>query len=156
MELKPGCPLGVSDFIAALDFEGAVVTPPVWIADLVRDRMQFRQSLLLGGSAHPWQSLNLALHRGFNLFDHLDSAKLGFGTEVFRHVGLSERFAEIGVHIVGTALPARRKLLLSAKGLAVEVEEKVSQTGRFTCAGMLPTMPAQVNLPVGQTFFFDR
>src|SRR5258706_12451244 len=101
MELEPGCPLGVSDFVAALDFEGAVGTPPVGIADLVRDRMQFRQSLLLGGSAHPWQSLNLALHRGFNLFDHLDSAKLGFGAEVFRHVGLSKRFPEIVSQTVG-------------------------------------------------------
>ena len=96
--------------VTAHDLEGTVVAPPVGIADLIGDGVQFGERLLPGRLLHPGQGLDLSLHCGFDALDHGERVLLGLGAKVASDISLAKRFSEVSIDIVGATLPARRQL----------------------------------------------
>ena len=148
VKLEPGRAFRVSNFVSAHDLQRTVVAPGVGITDLVRNRTQLRERLLLGRRSHPGQSLDLALHGRFDLLHNFQRCLFRLRTEVPRYIRLAQRFSQVVVDVIGAALPAGRKFLLSAQSLAVEIKVFFHECRGQAQGRIVRRMPAQIGLPV--------
>src|SRR5260370_621271 len=80
--------------------------------------------------------------------DHLQRALLSLRAKSQLDVFLSERFAEVAVRVVHTALPARPMLLGAGQSLTVKIEVLVYERRREHGRDAVDQMPAQVRLQV--------
>ena len=75
--------LDVAHFVAAHDFQLAVVAPLVGIPNLVGHGVQLVQRLLLGRGRHPGQALDVLLHRASISFTIFSACCLASGLKYF-------------------------------------------------------------------------
>ena len=134
--------------IVARDSDAAVVAPGVRVADLVPDRLQLGERLLLRHLGHPRQGLDVTPQRLLQGRDQLQGALLPLGAEGPLDVELPQRLSEEDVGEAGAALPARADLAGAAQRLAVEVEARARQPPAENRRGRARQVPAQVVLPV--------
>ena len=71
----------ITDQVAALHAQLAVVAPHVGITDFVADSIQLQLCLLLGLFRHPGQTPNILIQRFFQRIHHLQHALLAIGAE---------------------------------------------------------------------------
>src|SRR5260370_30488523 len=119
--------------------------------DFVLYGRQLDQGLLLGGVAHPVQTLDVAPECVFQRVDHLQRALFGFGREVLLHVNLPQSLAQVAVHGSDTAFPASPQFLGSRERLAVEVEVLVYKGLGKVLHLRVNQAPAEVSLEIVET-----
>ncbi len=113
--------LQVAEGIATHDIQRRIVSPLVWIADLVHHRVQLFFGLDFGFGAHPIERVDVLAHGLFDGERHFERLLLFRRREVFRDVHLAERLAHFAVDAAGAALPAFLLLLCAVQNVRVEV-----------------------------------
>src|SRR4029077_14954172 len=86
-----------------------------------------------------------------DLLGHFDGPRLNRGPEGFLHEHLPQGLAEIAVHVLDAAFPARLQLVDATQSLAVECKILVDETRRKIWRFGMRQMPAHIRLPVGET-----
>ncbi len=96
----------VAERVVGLDGERGVVAPLVGVADLVGDGGELFVGADLGGGGHPVELVDVVVHGGLDVVDHLERLGFAVAGEVALDVDLAEGLAERGVDGAGAALPA--------------------------------------------------
>ena len=94
-------------------------------------------------------------HGRLDFLHHLQRLLLGLRAEIFLHVDLAQRLSQIVIDILRAALPSRLQFLLSAQSLSIESEILIHECRRKKRSIGMDQVPAQINFPVRQIFFFD-
>ena len=148
--------LGIAEEIAADDGERGVVAPLVGIADLLGERGELGERLLLRLDRHPVEIVDVLAQRAFEVPDQLQHAALAVGAERGVDVELTERLAEVVVRVLHAALPARQQRLAAGEHAAVEIEVLVDERRGQERRRDVNHVPAHVGLEIGEAVRGDH
>ncbi len=117
------------------------------ITDFVSNHVQLRLCLDLRLGVHPGQRVDVIVHGGFDVVDHLHGRFLIRRREILLRVDLAESLAEGPISRLHTALPAGALLGLAAQLASVEVELLLVHCfGQDIARHSVDELPAQVGL----------
>ena len=133
----------VFERVSADNGKGRVVTPLVWIADLVHDAMQFLLGASLCFGTHPIEGVDVFVHCGFNGDRHGESALFFLRRKESLYISLAQSFTEFTVNAAGAPLPAGLLFLRSIQDVRVEVPVLVIEAfGKGGAREGIEQMPA--------------
>src|SRR5262249_12791710 len=99
-----------------------VITPLVRIAHANFKRAHLAEGLLLGGGRHPIETINVFGHCNLNRFHDSQCLLSICGRKSLLYERLAQGISQLPIHSFETTSPARTWLLLSFKGLVIEME----------------------------------
>src|SRR6185312_2796111 len=112
----------IAHCVAARDGQAGVVTPVGGISDLVGDRVELLFGLRFCRGTHPFELLNIAPHRGFDIAHDGGGARLVLRAELPRYIDAAQRLTKRAIYRPYAALPAHQLFRLAAQYFAVESE----------------------------------
>src|SRR5207253_1421178 len=140
--------LNVAQQIATNDIELRIISPLAGIADLVADRCQLEQRLLLGVGRHPVEALDILLECSLDGIHHFQHSRFLSRRKFLGDVGLAQSFSELLVGKAYAPLPTSLQFFCPTEVLAIEVEVFLYEGLRQYFGELVNQVPAEVSLPV--------